>query len=108
MNQTRSARSLLVVVGRVGVAAQEFFGVMGVVDVGWLGAVGPGQAAGVGNGGFVVAVADELVIRRAGEEQAVGIRPAVGRPVGAVAHLGVVTRRYTPGARAATVAGKTV
>ena len=34
-------------VGWVGVAVQEFFGVVGVVDVGWLGAVGPGQPAGV-------------------------------------------------------------
>ncbi len=46
---------------------------VGVVDFGWLGAVGPRQAAGVGDGGFVVAVADPFVIGPAGEEQGVGI-----------------------------------
>jgi hypothetical protein len=47
--------------------------VVGVVDFGWLGAVGPGQAAGVGDGGLVVAVGDQAVVGGAGEEQAVGV-----------------------------------
>jgi hypothetical protein len=78
------------VVGWVGVAVQEFFGVVGVVDFGWLGAVGPGEAAGVGDGGVVVAVADRFVIGSAGEEQGVGVGGAAGGPVGAVVDLAVV------------------
>src|SRR5262245_15427298 len=61
--------SLLAVIGWVGVAAEEFFGVVGVVDVGGCGAVGPGQPAGVGDFGLVVAVGDEIVVGWAGEEQ---------------------------------------
>jgi hypothetical protein len=67
-----------VTVGWVGVAAQEFFGVMGVIDVGWCGAVGPREAAGVGDGGLAVAVGEEFVVGRAGEEEFVGVGGAVG------------------------------
>ncbi len=34
-----------------GGAAEEFFGAVGVVDLGWVGAVGPGESAGVGDDG---------------------------------------------------------
>jgi hypothetical protein len=46
----------------VGVAVEEFFGVMGMVDLRWCGGVGPGQAAGVGDGGLAVAVGEEFVV----------------------------------------------
>jgi len=52
--------------------------VVGVVDFGWFGSVGPGQAAGVGDGGLLVAVGGEAVVGGAGEEQCVGINRAVG------------------------------
>jgi hypothetical protein len=61
----------------VGVAVEEFFGVVGVVDLGWCGAVGPGQSAGVGDAGLVVTLGDECVVGAAGEEQAVGVGLAV-------------------------------
>jgi hypothetical protein len=54
--------------------------VVGVVDFGWSYAVGPGQAAGVGDGGLLVALDDQAVIGRAGEEQLVGIGGAAGGP----------------------------
>ncbi len=86
----------------------EFFGVVCVVDLG-LGcppqaggaptsgwgvprkrevprAAGPGQSTGVGDAGVVVAVGDEFVVGRAGEDQAVGI----GDPIGAVVHFPVI------------------
>jgi hypothetical protein len=62
----------------VGVAVEEFFGVMGMVDLRWCGGVGPGQAAGVGDGGLAVAVGEEFVVGRAGEEEFVGVGGAVG------------------------------
>jgi hypothetical protein len=52
--------------------------VVGVVDFGWSCAVGPGEAAAVGDGGFVVAVGGQTVIWPAGEEQLVGVSGAVG------------------------------
>jgi hypothetical protein len=52
--------------------------------------VGPGQAAGVGDGGVVFAVADPFVIGPAGEEQGVGIGAATGGPVRAVVDLAVI------------------
>jgi hypothetical protein len=58
----------LILVGWVGVAAEEFFGVVGVVDFGLLCPFGPGQAAGVGvdgaAGGLVRAVVDLRVVAR--------------------------------------------
>ena len=58
-------------------------GVVGVVDFGWCCAVGPGQAAGVGDGGLVVAVGDRrLSVGGTGEEQCVGVRGATVGPVG--------------------------
>jgi hypothetical protein len=36
--------------------------VVGVIDFGWCGAVGPGEAAGVGDDGFPVAVAETFVV----------------------------------------------
>ena len=66
------------VFGWVGVAVEEFFGVVGVVDVGGCGCVGPGQSAGLGGGGLVVAGGDQVVVGGAGEEQFVGVGGAVG------------------------------
>ena len=70
---------------------EEFFGVVGVVDFGWCGAVGPGQPAG--DGGLVVAVGDVFVVGGAGEEQLVGIGGAVRCPVRAVVHFAVISGR---------------
>jgi hypothetical protein len=100
--------SVHVVVGWVGVAVEEFFGVVGVVDVGWCGAVGPGQAAVVGEAGVVVAVGDAFVVGAAGEEQFVGVAGAVGCPVRAVVDLAVVAGLEAVRAGAAAVAGRTV
>ena len=80
-------------VGWVGVAAEKFFGVVGVVDFGWFVPVGPGQAAGVGDGGLVVAVGDQAVVGGAGEEQGVGVGGAAGGPVRAVVDLAVIALR---------------
>jgi hypothetical protein len=80
-------------VGWVGFAAEEFFGVVGVVDFGWSCAVGQGRAAGVGDGGLLVAVGDQAVIGGAGEEQGVGVGGAAAGPVRAVVDLAVVARR---------------
>jgi hypothetical protein len=99
--------------GWVGVAAEEFFGVVGVVDFGWFvprkrevpPAVGPGQAAGVGDGGLVVTVSGEAVVGRAGEEQGVGVGGAAGGPVRAVVDLAVVAGLNAIRTRAAAVAG---
>jgi hypothetical protein len=66
--------------------------VVGVVDFGWCGGVGPGEAAGVGDGGVVVAVGDALVVGAAGEEQGVGVGSAAGGPVWAVVDLAVIAR----------------
>src|SRR3982074_1398465 len=80
-HQRRQGRpSLVLVVGWVGVAAEEFFGVVRVVDFGWLGAVGPGEAAGIGDDGLSVALGDEVVIGGAGEEQFVGAGGGVEGP----------------------------
>ena len=50
---------------------------VGVVDVGWLGAVGPGQPAGVGDLGAVVPAGEQAVVGAAGEEQFVGVGGAL-------------------------------
>jgi hypothetical protein len=81
--------------------------VVGVVDVGWCGAVGPGQASGVGDGGLPVALADGGVVGWTGEEQQVGVGGAAGGPVGAVVDLAVIARRQAVGSGAAAVAGIT-
>lgn len=52
---------------------EEFFAVVGVVDLSWCGAVGPAESAGVGDNRAVMAVGDEFVGGPAGEEQFVGI-----------------------------------
>jgi len=91
-------------VGWVGVAVEEFFGVVGVVDVGWCGAVGPGQAPGVGDAGVAVAVGDAFAVGATGEEQAIGVGGAVGCPVRAVVDLAVVVGFEAVRAGAAAVA----
>ena len=55
---------------------------VGVVDVGWLCAVGPGEAAGVGDDGFLVGVAETFVVGGAGEEQGVSasVVPPAAQP----------------------------
>ena len=86
-----------------------------MVDFGWFvprkrelpPAVGPGQAAGVGDGGVLVALGDQAVIGRAGEEQLVGVGGAAGGPVRAVVDLIVVAGFWTVRACAAAVAGVT-
>jgi hypothetical protein len=69
----RDRLSLLVVVGWVGVAAQEFVGVVGVVAVGWFGAVGPAESAVWHDLGGELAAAGPAVVGSAGEEQLVGV-----------------------------------
>ena len=81
---------------------------VGVVDFGWSCAVGPGQAAGVGDGGLVVTVSGEAVVGRAGEEQGIGVGGAAGGPVRAVVDLAVVAGLNAIRTRAAAVAGVTV
>ena len=60
---------------------QEFFGVVGVVDLGWAVAVGPAESAVVGDDGVPVAAAGAAVVAAAGEEQFVGVGAAAVRPV---------------------------
>ena len=79
------------VVSWVGVA-EEFVGVVDVVDLGWSGAVGPGQPAVIGDGGGVAALGFGLVVGAAGEEQFVGVGATVGRPGWGVVDLAVIPR----------------
>ncbi len=79
-----------------------------VVDFGWFGSVGPGQAAIVGDDGLVVTVGCEAVVGGAGEEQCVGVGGAACGPVRAVVNLAVTARLKAIRAGAAAVAGKTV
>ncbi|MDT5236204.1 MAG: hypothetical protein QOF47_2191 [Mycobacterium sp.] len=65
---------------------------VGVVDFGWFGSVGPGQAAGVGDGGLLVAVGGEAVVGGAGEEHCVRVGGAACGPVRAVVDLAVIAR----------------
>ncbi|OBI85042.1 hypothetical protein A9X00_28510 [Mycobacterium sp. 1245805.9] len=76
---------------------------MGVVDFGRAGAVGPGEASGVGDLGVVVAVAGAGVVGAAGEEEFVGVGLAVVRPVGGVVDFGVVAGCEAVGVGAAAV-----
>jgi hypothetical protein len=61
-----------------------------MVDFVWFGAVGPGEAAGVGDDGLLVAVGGLFAVGVAGEEQFVGVGGAVGCPVRAVVDLAVI------------------
>ena len=60
---------------------EQFFGVVDVVDLGWAGAVGPGQAILVGDDGAVVAAADPAVVGTTGEIQFVSVGLAAVHPV---------------------------
>jgi hypothetical protein len=71
----------LLVFGRVGVSAKEFVGMVGVVDFGRPGAVGPAQPPAVGDLGAQFATARQAVIRPAREEQLVRIGAAAARKV---------------------------
>ena len=78
---------------------------VGVVDFGGSGAVGPGESAGVGDCGVPSAVGDLGVVGSAGEVQHVGVGGAAGGPVQGVVDLAVVAGLKAIWARAAAVAG---
>lgn len=90
----------------VGVTVEEFVGVVGLVDLGLVGAVGaPGQATGVGDSGFYAALGEKFVVGSAGEEQGVGIGAAADCPVRAVVDFALLARCEAGGSAAAAVAG---
>jgi hypothetical protein len=95
----------VLVPGWVGVAVEEFFGVVGVVDLGWVGSVGPGESSGGGGVGAQVAVGGHGVVGAAGEIECVGVGASAVGPLWCVVDLAAIARDQAVGAGAAAVAG---
>jgi hypothetical protein len=77
-------------VGWIRVAAQEFFGVVGMVDLRRSNSIRPRQPAGVGDFGTPSLLRKQLVVGSAGEEQRIGVGGAARNPFRAVMYLGVI------------------
>ena len=63
---------------------------VGVVDLGWFGSVGPGQAAGVGDDGLPVALGDRVWSGPQAKNNMSASVAAAGGPVDGVVNLAVI------------------
>src|SRR6516165_2473097 len=100
-----TARSIFVRIRRVGISAQQFLGVVGVVDLRRIVAVGPAKAPAVGDHGVPFAPARPAVVAAAGEKQLVRVGAAGSCPIRAMVNLAAIAGLEAIGPGAAAVAG---